>query len=214
MSRKNVKKGRIKIDEAKCNGCGACIPACLEGALRIVNGKAKLVDESACDGLGACIKECPKDAIAFEDEESEGPERGGLKRKAELSVMAANDYNLNWPVKLELINPRAPILEKCHLVVTADCVPFIYKAFHDEVKGGVVVSGCAILGDKDLYRDKVMGILKHNDVVTIKVLRVEVPCCSNLTKIVGEALRKAEKQIKVEEAIVNVDGKLKHRSEV
>lgn len=213
MKRKVLRR-IVKIDAEKCDGCGACISACPEGAIRIVNGKATLVKESLCDGLGACIKECPRGAITIEEREAEPFELSsdqGLQLKGIVMESQSTKYDgiINWPVKLELINPRAPFLNDNELVVAADCTPFIYKDFIPYFKGKVVASGCPIFGDKSLYRDKLMGMLKHNNILSIKVVRMEVPCCSDLTKVVHEALERSGKKLNIEELIVTIDGKMR-----
>ncbi|MEM4653249.1 MAG: 4Fe-4S binding protein [Candidatus Nezhaarchaeales archaeon] len=204
----------VRIDPEKCDGCGACVPACPEGALQIVNGKATLVKESLCDGLGACIKECPKGAITIEEREVElleaSNERVIPHEVAQVGTQTSKDLRIvNWPVKLELINPRAPFLNNHELVVAADCTPFIYKDFVSHFSGKVVASGCPMFGDKSLYRDKIMGMIRHNDVLSIKVVRMEVPCCSDLVRITREALERSGKKLSVEELIVTIDGKIR-----
>ncbi|RLF07692.1 MAG: 4Fe-4S ferredoxin, partial [Thermoprotei archaeon] len=172
MSRKILRK-IVKIDEEKCDGCGACIPACPEGALKIINGKARLVKESLCDGLGACIKECPKGAITIEEREAEPFELHAQHNDHNHETISVKEGGIaNWPVKLELINPRASALNNCDLVIAADCAPFVYGNFQENFKGKVVLSGCPIFGDKNLYRDKIMGILKHNNVSSLSVVRM------------------------------------------
>lgn len=212
--RSKVVRKIIKIDAEKCDGCGACIPACPEGALQIVDGKATLVKETLCDGLGACIKECPKGAITIEEREAEpfglSSEHAPHLKAPKIAPKTTKDLGIvNWPVKLELVNPRAPFLNNHELVVAADCTPFIYGDFTSEFKGKVVVSGCPIFGDKGLYRDKLMGMIKHNNISSIKVVRMEVPCCSDLTKIAREALEKSGKKLNIEELVITIDGDMK-----
>lgn len=199
----------IRIDETKCDGCGACISACPEGALKIINGKARLVKESMCDGLGACIKECPRGAITIQERgigsvepNAEQPLRHEEARSEDLGIV-------NWPIKLELINPRLSHSSGRELVVAADCTAFVYKNFALMSRGKVVVSGCPIFGDKNLYRDKLMGLIKRNDAISIKVVRMEVPCCSDIVTITCEALEKSGKKLSVEEFVVSVQGELK-----
>jgi ferredoxin len=202
----------VRIDPEKCDGCGACIPACPEGALQIVNGKATLVKESLCDGLGACIKECPKGAITIEEREAEPfelPSGHVVPSEAARVEPQVGGGIANWPVKLELVNPRAPFFNGRELIVSADCVPFVYRDFISSFRGRVVVSGCPIFGDKSLYRDKLMGVIKHNNVSSVKVVRMEVPCCSGLASIAHEALEKSGKRLEAEELIITIDGKPK-----
>lgn len=213
MSRKVVRK-IIRIDAEKCDGCGACIPACPERALQIVDGKATLAKESLCDGLGACVKECPKGAITIEEREAEPFELSSEQtihhEATQIEPQTPKDLGIvNWPVKLELINPRASFLSNHELVVAADCTPFMYRNFIPYFRGKVVVSGCPIFGDKSLYRDKLMGMMKHNNISSIKVVRMEVPCCSDLTRIAREALEKSGKKLNIEELIVTINGKIK-----
>lgn len=206
---KRVVRRIVKIDTEKCDGCGACILACPEGALKIVNGKATLVKESLCDGLGACVKECLKGAIIVEERETE-PFELSSKHAPQMAPQATKDLGIvNWPVKLELINPRASFIYNNELIVSADCAPFMYRNFVPHFSGKVVVSGCPIFGDKGLYRDKLMGMIKHNNVPSIKVVRMEVPCCSDLTRIAREALEKSGKKLNIEELIVTIDGEIR-----
>ncbi|MCX8204687.1 MAG: 4Fe-4S binding protein [Candidatus Nezhaarchaeota archaeon] len=198
MSRRKVFRRIVKIDEDRCDGCGLCIPACPEGALRIIDGKAKLVSEAVCDGLGACVKECPKGAIILEEREAEPFE-------AELPHGHAADVKLNWPIKLELVNPRSPAIGDKELLVVADCVPFVYSSFKKDFQG-FIASGCPMFGDTSLYRDKVAGILKHNQVASVRVVRMEVPCCSKLTDVASEASKKAGRRIRLEEDVIGIDG--------
>ncbi|MEM4576529.1 MAG: 4Fe-4S binding protein [Candidatus Nezhaarchaeales archaeon] len=199
----------IKIDETKCDGCGACISACPEGALQIINGKARLVKESMCDGLGACIKECPRGAITIHERGIESVEPN-VEQPLRHEEARSEDFGIvNWPIKLELINPRLLNSSGRELVVAADCTAFVYKDFASMSRGKIVVSGCPIFGDKSLYRDKLMGLIKRNDVISIKAVRMEVPCCSDITRIAREALERSGKKLNIEELIVTIDGKIR-----
>ncbi|MEM4700124.1 MAG: 4Fe-4S binding protein [Candidatus Nezhaarchaeales archaeon] len=200
MSRRRVLRRIVKIDESKCDGCGLCIPACPEGAIRIVDGKARLVSEALCDGMGACVRECPKGAIVLEEREAEPFEAEGTHGPHQ---PAAGE--LSWPIKLELINPRSPAISNRTLVIAADCVPFVYPSLRRDFPG-FVASGCPMFGDLSLYRDKVAGMIKHNQVPLLRVVRMEVPCCSKLVDVVAEAVRRAGKRVGLEEDVIGIDG--------
>ncbi len=138
-----VKRKIIKIDEEKCDGCGLCIPACPEGALQLINGKAKLVSDRYCDGLGACLGECPQGAITFEEREAEDFDEEAVQEKAHLHSVLGQ-----WPIQLMLVNPQAPYFQDADLVLAADCVPFAYANFHaDFLAGKALAIGCPKLDD-------------------------------------------------------------------
>jgi len=219
MTARKVVRKIVRIDESKCDGCGLCIPACPEGALQIVNGKAKLVDERYCDGLGACIKECPKGAIIIEEREAyEFDEEAVKKRMEEPScvhhvskqlVPSSKSELSQWPVKLILINPGAPFIDNSNLLIVADCVPFAYANFHEDfLKDKVVLTGCPKFGETQLYFEKLVEIFRNFNLKSVEVVRMEVPCCSGLLHITKEALKQASKNPDVKETIIGIKGNI------
>jgi len=225
----------IKIDEEKCDGCGVCIPACAEGALQIVDGKARLVKESYCDGLGACLNECPQGAITLEEREAEAFDeeevrvnlegKGGLtnslacgcpstisqswETKRDKANIKAPSLLSHWPVKLRLVTPGAPYFRGDELVVAADCGPFAYGSFHqDFLEERAVVTGCPKFDDLDFYQEKLTEILRHSEIKKIIVARMEVPCCSGLLTVVRNAVSSSEKEISIEEKVIGIKGEI------
>lgn len=205
----------VKIDEAKCNGCGQCVTACAEGAIKIVNGKAKLVSDVYCDGLGACLGHCPEDAITIEqreaaafDEEATKAYLAGQQRGTPPSVcpgLAAHLFETDkpaagaqdgdvasklrhWPVQLKLVARTAPYFDNADLLLVADCVPVAMGDFHQRLlKGRAVAMGCPKLDDCQFYIEKLADILSANAIRSLTVVHMEVPCCSGLTRIAREA---------------------------
>jgi NAD-dependent dihydropyrimidine dehydrogenase PreA subunit len=183
----------VKIDEEKCDGCGICVPACAEGALQIVNGKALLVKESYCDGLGACLAECPKGAITLEEREAESSP----------SLLS------HWPVKLKLVSPKAPYFRYEELVVAADCGPFAYGNFHRDFLGEkALVIGCPKFDDLAYYQEKLTEIIRNSGIKKVVVTRMEVPCCSALLTVVQNAVAASGKEITIEERVIGITGEL------
>ena len=223
------------IDEEKCNGCGQCVTACAEGAIEIVNGKAKLVSEIYCDGLGACIGHCPEDAITIEqreaaefDEEAtkvhlarekESREQidfvcPGMKaQKLQVKESAANSTAkvpsqlTQWPVQLKLVPPSAPYFANADLLLVADCVPFAMSDFHNSLlKDSSIAVGCPKLDDVDFYIDKLAAILKANKLNSLSVIHMEVPCCSGLTHIARQAIAKNGIEMSFENVTIDLQG--------
>ncbi len=201
----------IRIDEELCDGCGACIPACEEGALRIVDGKARLVSEALCDGLGACIGECPRGAIELvEVEIKEERPSHSLQGIPCCPIFAVKDGDLNWPVKIFLVSPLAPFLEGAHLLVAADCAPVVCKEFHGRfVKDRVVLIGCPKFGDYEGQLEKLRTIFSLHPPKGVTILRMDVPCCGGLPLAVKEALRKAGRDSPVEVIVLSHQGEIK-----
>ena len=271
----------IRIDEAKCNGCGVCVPSCHEGAIKVVNGKARLSADSLCDGLGACLGECPVGAILIEEREAdvyseiealenimkEGPaalaghlkhledhgEFGYLQQAREHLQTKGNKMEREnkdkpsacgcpgamsqdfrgvaspgpvgaleggtgplssalqqWPVQLRLVNPRAPFFEGADLVVSADCVPFTYADFHRKfLKGKVLVVFCPKL-DEDLeeYVAKLTAIFTGNNIRSVTIVRMEVPCCGGTVSIVEDAVRASGKGVVLKEYTISLRGEI------
>jgi ferredoxin len=224
----------VKIDEEKCDGCGQCIIGCAEGALQLVNGKAKLVKESYCDGLGACIGDCPRGAITIEEREAEPFDEEAVKihqmetantpsecpgRMAQLlttrlrqpvtSPTSAPAALRNWPVQLALIPVQAPYLQQARLVLAADCVAYALPDFHSRFTDDrVVMIGCPKLDNSQLYSEKLAQILRHNDVESIEVVYMEVPCCAGLLRILERALIESGVDIDVTMTKVSIHGEV------
>ena len=209
-----MKRKIVNIDESKCNGCGQCIPKCAEGALQIINGKAKLVKDTYCDGLGACLGQCPQDAItvterdadAFDEKEvHEYLKSKGITKPVIINV-SAKPQKPQWPVKIDLFPPKAPFFEKAQLLVAADCAPIALKNFHDLMVGKIVMIGCPKFNDSRAYAAKLTDILKQNNIVGITVVHMEVPCCTGLKWAVNKAIEDSGKQVPVKEYEVKIGG--------
>ncbi|MGD8787675.1 MAG: 4Fe-4S binding protein [Phycisphaerales bacterium] len=225
----------VKIDEEKCNGCGQCIDACAEGAIQLINGKAKLVSEIYCDGLGACIGHCPQDAITIEQREAEefdeeatkehlakgkdtkpktdvvcpGMASQKLREKSETTDSAAEvpSQLTHWPVQLKLVPPQAPYFANADLLLVADCVPFAMGDFHNRfLKDHSVIVGCPKLDDSEFYIEKLAAILKANKLNSFTVIHMEVPCCSGLTHIVRQAISKNKIEMSFEDVTIDLQG--------
>lgn len=227
----------VHIDEAKCNGCGQCVTACAEGAIKLVNGKAKLVSDVYCDGLGACLGECPQGAITIikrdapdfdeeavkehlsheqEEETEEAPCCPGSRMmdfRGEAAPCGTPKAHRQaselrqWPVQLTLVPPNAPYFRDADLVVAADCVPFAHPNFHPEfLRGRALVIGCPKLDDVESYVKKLSDILRDNNIRSVHVVNMEVPCCFGLQHIVEEAIKKSGKVIPLRQSIITVRG--------
>ncbi len=234
-----MRRNIIRIDESKCNGCGECIPDCPEGALKIVDGKAKLVSESLCDGLGACVGNCPQGALTVEkreaaefDEEKAQQNieenehcRSGCpgammmdmsEEKDEREDLSGQEFEESksflrqWPIQLKLVMPTAPQFKNADLLIAADCVAFSYGAFHQNfLKGKVPVIFCPKLDRAfDAYSEKLSEIISLNDLNSIEVVRMEVPCCSGAVMIANEAVKRSGKKIKIKEHVVSLKGEI------
>ena len=208
------KRNIVKIDEDLCDGCGLCVPSCAEGALQIIDGKARLVGDNLCDGLGACLGECPQGAITIDEREAEefdeiavhahlkkledtdlpcgcpGSAMRNIAREEEPAVQAGpvKSELTHWPVQLMLIPPTAPFLKNADILIAADCVPFKVPDFHSRyLKGKALLVGCPKLDNLDFYRQKLKEIFTVAKPKSITVLRMEVPCCGGIVHAVQEA---------------------------
>ena len=205
----------IKIDEDKCNGCGLCATACHEGAIGIVDGKAKLLRDDYCDGLGDCLGECPMGAISFELREAEAYDEAavfasmkerGIEHPA-APVAAASELS-NFPVQIKLLPIKSGAFNGVNLLVAADCCAFAYGDFHRRfIRGHATVIGCPKLDMVD-YSEKLGEILKNNDIKSVTVARMQVPCCGGLTMAVKKAIEKSGKDIPCLVHIISPDGKI------
>ncbi|MFH0859846.1 MAG: 4Fe-4S binding protein [Candidatus Altiarchaeota archaeon] len=273
-----MKRKIIEIDERKCTGCGLCIPNCPEGALQIIDGKARLVSDLFCDGLGACIGHCPEGAIEVIEREAEpyderkvmanivkqgentikahlehlrghnetgylkqaldylkekgienplkkGPahehqefkgcpgsrtiDMRGDRPKAQSDVELQSELG-QWPVQFHLVPVNAPYFDNADLLVAADCVPFAYADFHREfLRGKALLIGCPKLDDAQFYTEKLTQILKGNNIKSISVVNMEVPCCFGLQRLVEEAIKASGKVIPFRQTIISIDGRKK-----
>lgn len=198
----------IQIDESKCNGCGLCVEACHEGALALVDGKAKLVRPNFCDGMGDCLPACPQDAISFV-EDSPSPTTPNIVQPnivmGHPSIMAVPE--VQWPIQLALVSPMSDFL-KGTLIIGADCTAFKVDNFKHQFLGkDPLVIGCPKLDDRTRF-DKLVEIFKNNPIDKVRIIRMEVPCCSQLTRIVQASIDASGKSIPLEETIVGRDGKI------
>jgi ferredoxin len=214
-----VRRKIVKIDQSLCNGCGACIPKCAEGALQIVSGKATVVKDTYCDGLGACLGQCPQGAITIiereapEFDEKEVHEYLTTKASEKSKIEAKNMFSKpQWPIKLNLIPVKAPLFDNADLLIAADCVPIALKDFNERMlKGKKVAIGCPKFDDARAYAQKLGEILKQNNISSITVAHMEVPCCSALNWVVSKALEASGKKIPVKEYEISVGGEVNER---
>ena len=193
----------IRIDEDKCTGCALCATACHEGAIGMVNGKAKLLRENYCDGFGDCLPACPAGAISFEEREAPAyDENAVLKSKTSVGRLS------QWPVQIKLVPVTAPFFKDADLLIAATCSAFAYGAFHEHfIKGRVTLVGCPKLDGVD-YADKLSAILASNDIKSIRLARMQVPCCGGLESAVKRAVAASGKDIPVSVSIISSDGRI------
>lgn len=227
-----VKRKIVQIDEEKCNGCGQCIPNCAEGALKIIDGKARIISDVYCDGLGACLGHCPMDAINIIEREApefdeeavhqylksqEAPACGcpasqvqSLKAEESEAAPEPQASSLrHWPVQLNLVPVKAPFFEDTDLLLMADCVAVAHPNLHATLlKGRTVLIGCPKFDDARGYVSKLAEILRLNQVRSLTVAHMEVPCCSGLERIAELALRSSGKMIPTQRLIVSVKGEI------
>lgn len=223
----------VQIDEEKCSGCGACADACHEGAIAVVDGKARLMRDDYCDGLGDCLPSCPAGAISFVEREAEAYDHEAVQenmrkkqalrqteacpgsrvvqlkpRTAAKPVHAgeAESCLSQWPVQLKLAPTKAPYYDGCRLLIAADCTAYSYAAFHERfMLGHVTLIGCTKLDAVD-YTEKLTEILRLNDIKSVRIVRMELPCCGALDRTVRSALAKSGKNIPVEAAVLSKGG--------
>ena len=229
----------IEINEEKCNGCGACASACHEGAIGMVNGKAKLLRDDYCDGLGDCLPACPAGAITFVEREAAAyDEAAVLQKKQEnaqkpenhlpcgcpgkqarsierpkkdtptVSPPPAQSQLRQWPVQIQLVPVRAPYFKDAKLLIAADCTAYAYANFHEEfIKGHITLVGCPKL-DSVEYSEKLTEILKNNDIKSVTIVRMEVPCCGGLEYAAKMALQNSGKMIPWQVVTISTDGRI------
>lgn len=223
----------IKIDEEKCNGCSLCAKACHEGAIEMINGKAVLTREDYCDGLGDCLPACPVNAISFEEREAPAyNEEAVLKAKAlknapmpcgcpgtniksfkRDSVPSLKSANLQsqlsqWPCQIKLVPVNAPYFDNANLLIAADCTAFAYGNFHqDFIRNHITLIGCPKLDEGD-YSEKLTQIITNNNIKSVKIVRMEVPCCGGIENAVKKALMQSGKFIPWQVVTISTDGKI------
>lgn len=196
----------IKIDEARCSGCGACARACHEGAIEMVAGKAKLTREDYCDGLGDCLPQCPEDAISFEEREAPAYDEAAVL--AAKRGKSGSSQLRQWPCQIKLAPVSAPYFKGAELLVAADCTAYAYGDVHrDFMRGRVTLIGCPKLDSVD-YSQKLTEIIRNNGIESVMVLRMEVPCCGGLKAAVEKALAGSGKKISLQVVTISVDGKV------
>ena len=255
----------IKINEAKCNGCGACAAACHEGAIGMVNGIAKLMREDYCDGLGDCLPACPTGAITFEEREAPaydeqavlaakrqkadqtsenktaaakptklpcgcpGSQSKTIKRQQPCEVSVSDSANAvsgavpanipgsapvtsqlsQWPVQIKLVPVNAPYFDGAHLLIAADCTAYAYGNFHNDfIQGRITLIGCPKLDEGD-YTEKLTQILTNNDIQSLTIVRMSVPCCGGIEHAAKNALKASGRFIPWQVVIVDTDGSLR-----
>ena len=197
----------IKIDEEKCNGCGLCVTACHEGAIGLEKGKARLMKENYCDGLGDCLPACPEGAISFETREAPAYDEAAVRAaKAAKEVLSNKSQLRQWPVQLKLVPATAPWLDGADLLIAADCTAYAYGNFHrDFIRGRVTLIGCPKLDMVD-YRTKLTSILENNDIRSVTIVRMEVPCCGGIEFAAREAMKASGKHIPWQVVTISTEG--------
>ena len=186
----------IEIQEKKCNGCGLCASACHEGAIGMVDGKARLLREDYCDGLGDCLPQCPTGAITFVEREAAPYDESGISRLRQ------------WPCQIKLVPVNAPYFHKAKLLIAADCTAYTYADFHrDFMKGKITLIGCPKLDGAD-YSEKLTEIIKNNDIRSVTILRMEVPCCGGLEMAVKKALQNSGKFLPWQVVTISTEGQI------
>ncbi|MDF2840161.1 MAG: 4Fe-4S ferredoxin [Clostridia bacterium] len=246
----------VHINEEKCNGCGLCVPSCAEGAIKIIDGKAKLLSDNLCDGLGACLGDCPQGAIEITERDAAEFDEAAVKTHLEKEGRTMNNHQdhhahahgghhhgggcpgsrmmeinrqekqqtsasvssddievkikpqlSQWPVQLMLVPQNAPYFEGADLLITADCVPFAYPNYHlDLLKGKKVVVGCPKLDDVQYYVEKLTGIIKGNNINSVTVAYMEVPCCGGIVRAAEQALEDSGKNIPLNKVKIGING--------
>ena len=226
----------IRIDEKACNGCGACASACHEGAIEMVNGKARLTREDYCDGLGDCLPACPVNAITFEEREAPaydeaavlaakqrkqeaaqpcgcpGSRAAAIRRpQADAAPAAARTESqlMQWPVQIKLVPAKAPYFDGAHLLIAADCTAYAYGSFHqDFIRNRIALIGCPKLDAVD-YTEKLTAIIAGNDVKSVTVVRMEVPCCGGIEQAARRAIQESGKFLPWQVVTITTDGRIR-----
>lgn len=231
-----MKRKIIKIDKEKCNGCGACAAACHEGAIEMVDGAAMLKREDYCDGLGDCLPACPTGAITFEEREAPAYNEEAVRMakmrkmgigtscsggcpgakvkaiarelKASPRSQAVESQLSQWPCQIKLVPIHAPYFDGANLLIAADCTAFAYGNFHQEfIRNHIILIGCPKLDAGD-YAEKLTEILRENNIKSLKIVRMEVPCCGGLEQAAKRALQQSGKFIPWQVITISTDGKI------
>lgn len=210
-----MKRQIIHIDEEKCTGCGICADACHEGAIAVVDGKARLMRDDYCDGMGDCLPTCPTGAISFTEREAAAYDEAAVKqhimeRQAAVSVPSYKPVSQlrQWPCQIKLVPVRAPYFNGAKLLIAADCTAFSYGNFHSRfMKNHITLIGCPKLDSVD-YSEKLMHIIRDNDVKSVTVVRMEVPCCGGLENAVKRALQGSGKFIPWQVVTISTKGEI------
>ena len=233
----------IEIDEDKCNGCGICAEACHEGAIGMVDGKAKLLRDDYCDGLGDCLPACPTGAIRFIEREADAYDEAAVKQNQMKKQMQAQGMKLHsgcpgsrqrqlkhqeepaaanqpaaavpavsqlgqWPVQIKLVPVNAPYFQNANLLIAADCTAYAYGNFHQEfMRNKVTIIGCPKLDEGD-YSEKLTEIIRLNEIKSVTIVRMEVPCCGGLEFAAKKALQESGKFIPWQVVTISLDGKI------
>ncbi len=211
-----MKRDIITIDEDACTGCGACIPNCPEGALQLIDGKARLVSDLYCDGLGACIGNCPEDAITIENREAEPYDESrvmeniGRQEETPDKTSFQPSSLSHWPVQFHLLNPCASVYEKSDLLLAADCTAFTAGNFHSAyLQGKTLAIACPKLdSNQQVYLEKLITLIDDGKINTLSVLIMEVPCCRGLLKLAETAREHASRNIPIKRMVMSVKGEL------
>ena len=224
----------IRIDEEKCNGCGACAAACHEGAIQMVDGKAKLTREDYCDGLGDCLPACPTGAISFEMREAPaydemavlkakqqkhgacpsggcpGSQSRAISRASAVPAAVSVQSQLQqWPVQIKLAPVNAPFFQGADLLIAADCTAYAYGNFHNEfIRRRVTLIGCPKLDEGD-YAEKLTAIIANNDIRSVTIVRMEVPCCGGIENAAKRAIQASGKFLPWQVVTITTDGRIK-----
>ena len=202
----------IQIDKEKCNGCGVCADACHEGAIDIIDGKAELAREHFCDGLGDCLPECPTGAISFDEREAPEYDEKAVKEAPESVKPSSTADSIsklqNWPVQIKLAPANAPYFDGAKLFIAADCTAYAYASFHqDFIRNKVTLIGCPKLDQVD-YSEKLTEIIQNNNIQSVTIVRMEVPCCGGLEMAAKKALQNSGKFIPWQVVTISIDGKI------
>lgn len=242
-----MKRKMVKIDEEKCNGCGLCVPSCAEGAIQIIDGKARLLADNLCDGLGACLGDCPLDAITIEERDADefdevavdqhlreiGREplahghnltpsapaggcpsaramsfaKSAVSSAAEATSASRPSRLAQWPVQLHLVPPTAPFFQNADVLLAADCVPFAYADFQEDLlKGKALAIACPKLDRTETYVEKLTAMITHGNIKSLTVVHMEVPCCNGLVMMAKQALANSGRDIPFATVCIGIRG--------